>query len=256
MINVLIIEDEIPARKKLRRFLEEINEPVSIIGEIGTVTEAVGFLKAAKPIDLILSDIELQDGNAFEIYNEVTVSCPIIFTTAYNQFLMDAFESNGIEYLLKPFSFERFQKAWNKFSLLRKSGATDTDLLLKLTRVFEKTAQEKTFKKRFSVTTNQKTYFIETEDIMLFTAEEGVVFATDKHSKKHLLTQASLKEIENTLDESAFFRINRSELVQKKYIERIERYSKNALSLKLYGHQNHLVTSQSATSAFREWVEE
>nr|WP_294937848.1 LytTR family DNA-binding domain-containing protein [uncultured Flavobacterium sp.] len=256
MINVLIIEDEIPARKKLRRFLDEINEPVSVVAEIGTITEAVDFLKAEKSIDLILSDIELQDGNAFEIYSEVTVSCPIIFTTAYNQFLMDAFEGNGIEYLLKPFSFERFQKAWNKFSLLRKTGVPDNDLLFKLTQVLEKTAQERIFKKRFSVHSNQRTYFIETDDIMFFAAEEGVVFATDKTGKKHLLTQATLKEIEITLDETAFFRINRSELVQKKYIERIERYSRNALTVKLHGYQNHLVTSQSNTSAFREWIEQ
>src|SRR5690606_38173491 len=110
MIKVVIIEDEIPARKKLKRFLEQVNQSTEVIAEIGTVSEAIEFIKNENAIDLILSDIELQDGNAFEIYQEVNVLCPIIFTTAYNQFLMDAFESNGIEYLLKPFSLERFQK--------------------------------------------------------------------------------------------------------------------------------------------------
>ena len=95
MINILIIEDEVPARNKLKRFLEALATKTSILAEIDNVEEAVGFLKTTKP-DLIFSDIELLDGNAFEIYNQVAITCPIIFVTAYDQFWMDAFESNGI----------------------------------------------------------------------------------------------------------------------------------------------------------------
>lgn len=255
MIKILVIEDEIPARNKLKRFLEERNEPVSVVAEMGTVTEAIEFLKSNVAIDLIFSDIELQDGNAFEIYNEVKVSCPIIFTTAYNQFLMDAFESNGIEYLLKPFSAERFKKAWEKFLLLRMSISTDTDFLLKLNQIISKPMEEKTLKKRFLINTNKEIYFVETNDILFFTAEEGVVFAIDRHSKKHLLTQTTLKEIEELLDESEFFRINRSDLVHKKYIVKMERYLKNVLALKLSGYNKRLITSQSRTKFFREWIE-
>lgn len=256
MIKVVIIEDEIPARKKLRRFLEELNEPVSVVAEIGTASDAISFLKSNEEIDLILSDIELQDGSAFDIYREVKVTCPIIFTTAYNQFLMDAFESNGIEYLLKPFSLERFKKAWDKFLLLRKPSTSDNDLLLKLSQIIGQPMVEKRPKKRFSVNTNKEIYFIETDDIICFTAEDGVIFAIDNRSKKHLLTQTTLKEIEELLDESEFFRINRSDLVNKKYIDSIEKYSKNTIAIKLTGYEKRLITSQSSTKSFREWVEE
>lgn len=92
MINVVIIEDELPARRKLIRFLSEVDTPITILAEIDTVADAICFLTTASSVDLILSDIELLDGNAFEIYNQVSVNCPIIFTTAYNQYLMDAFE--------------------------------------------------------------------------------------------------------------------------------------------------------------------
>lgn len=143
MIKILIVEDEIPARKKLRRFLDEVKEPISVEAEIDTVQDAVNFLKTADSIDLILSDIELLDGNAFDIYREVQVTCPIIFTTAYDRFWMDAFESNGIEYLLKPFSLERFQKAWDKFLLLRKNQSTDHSLLSKLDQILGNTAEKK-----------------------------------------------------------------------------------------------------------------
>lgn len=253
MIKILIVEDEIPARKKLRRFLDKIKETVSVEAEIDTVHEAVSFLKKTNSIDLILSDIELLDGNAFDIYHEVQVSCPIIFTTAYDQFLMNAFESNGIEYLLKPFSFERFQKAWDKFLLLRNSYSADQALFLKLNQIIGNNPEK--YKTRFSVNTNQGIYFFETKDILYFEADEGVVFAIDKTGKKHLLNVSTLKEIETQLDPLIFFRINRSELVNKKFIERIERYSKNSLALKIAGYHKYLVTSQSNTSLFREWIE-
>lgn len=255
-MKVLIIEDEIPARKKLKRFLEELNEPITILNEIGTVEEVISFLESRPVIDLIISDIELQDGNAFEIYTKVKVTCPIIFTTAYNQFLMDAFESNGIEYLLKPFSLERFKKAWDKFLLLRKSDVSESDLVTKLNQIINQPIPLKVAKKRFSIHTNKEIYFIETEDILFFTAEEGVVFAIDSHSKKHLLTQSTLKEIEQVLDASEFFRINRSDVINKKHIIKIEKYSKNSLAVKLSGYEKHLVTSQSNTKLFRDWVEE
>ncbi|SHG49516.1 LytR/AlgR family response regulator transcription factor [Chryseobacterium vrystaatense] len=254
MIKILIVEDEIPARKKLRRFLDEVKEPISVEAEIDTVQDAVNFLKTAVSIDLILSDIELLDGNAFAIYREVQVTCPIIFTTAYDRFWMDAFESNGIEYLLKPFSLERFQKAWDKFLLLRKNQSTDHSLLSKLDQILGNTAEKK-YKTRFSVHTNQGIYFFETKDILFFEADEGVVFALDKTGKRHILNVSTLKEIEIQLDPMEFFRINRSELVNKKLIEKIERYSKNALALKMEGFDRYLITSQSNTSLFREWIE-
>lgn len=253
MIRIVIIEDEIPARKKLIRFIDELKETTEIIAEIDNVEEAVEFLKTEKSIDLIISDIELLDGNAFEIYDQVKISCPIIFTTAYDQFWMNAFETNGIEYLLKPFTLERFQKAWNKFLVLNKSNASH-EILLKISQI-QKEIQSKSFKERFSVISNKGIYFLETKHIAFFKAEEGVIFAFDDSGKKHLLNQTVLKEIESQLNPNEFFKINRSELVNKKNIIKLERYSKNALALEMKGWENPLITSQSQTADFREWIE-
>ena len=128
MIKILIIEDEKPARNKLRRFIEELDLTIEIIGETDTVESSLSFLKNNSP-DLIFSDIELLDGNVFEVYNQVPVSCPIIFTTAYDQYWMEAFDGNGIAYLLKPFSKERFQKSWEKFLMIRNTPADANTLL-------------------------------------------------------------------------------------------------------------------------------
>ncbi|UKB77821.1 LytR/AlgR family response regulator transcription factor [Chryseobacterium sp. MEBOG07] len=255
MIKVVIIEDEIPARNKLKRFINELDESVEIVAEIDKVEEAIAFFKNSN-VDLIFSDIELLDGNAFEIYNQVDISSPIIFTTAYDQFLMNAFESNGIEYLLKPFSKDRFQKAWNKFLLLKSTASEQQDVLVKLQQMLNNNHPGKNYKKRFTISSHQGIYFINTEDIAFFEAEEGIVFAVDTAGKKNLLNESTLKEIEKQVDPLAFFRINRSELVQKKHIERIERYNKNTLSIKIKGYKDHLITSQSNTSSFRKWIEE
>ncbi|MFS4470237.1 LytR/AlgR family response regulator transcription factor [Chryseobacterium sp. T20] len=255
MIKIVIIEDEIPARNKLKRFISELETPIEIVAEIDTVEQAIAFLKNSS-VDLIFSDIELLDGNAFEIYDQVNISCPVIFTTAYDQFWMNAFESNGIEYLLKPFSQNRFQKAWDKFLLLGKTHSEPQNVLAKLQEMLGNNHTQKNYKKRFTVSSHQGLYFINTEEISFFGAEEGVVFAFDKAGKKHLLNESTLKEIEIQLNSSDFFRINRSELVQKNHIERIERYNKNTLSVQIKGQKDHLITSQSNTSAFRKWIEE
>ena len=255
MITVVIIEDEAPARRKLRRFLADLDEPVTVVAELTTVAEAILFLQTGNAIDLILSDIALQDGDAFAIYNAVPLSCPIIFTTAYDQFLMDAFETNGIEYLLKPFSFERFKKAWDKFLLLKHQGGKDRQILEQINHFMEHQGANKSFKQRFSIPSKRGTYFLDTIGILFFVAEDGMIAAVDVQGKRHMLSQPTLKEIESVLDPSQFFRINRSELVNKQHIERIERYAKNTIAITLADYTKHLVTSQSATALFREWLE-
>lgn len=253
MIKVLLIEDEIPARKKILRFLNDVNESVKIIAEIDTIEKAITFLKNNQ-VDIIFSDIELLDGQAFEIYQQVQVNCPIIFTTAYDQFWMNAFETNGIEYLLKPFSFERFQKAWNKFLTFQKT--TDNELVTKLSQLLEKSEVTNFYKKRFAINTTNGFYFLDTVNIILFSAEEGVIFAHDTSGKKHLLAENTLKVIENQLNPIDIFKINRGEIVIKQYIEKVERYSKNSLAVKVKGISKHLIVSQSNTPMFRIWLEE
>ena len=253
MIKILILEDEIPARKKLKKFLDQLDTQIEIVAEIDTVTIGVLFLKS-NIVDLIFSDIELLDGNAFEIYSQVPISCPIIFTTAYDQFWMNAFESNGIDYLLKPFSQKRFQKSWDKFLNFRISPNNNIKLLSNLTKLIENNLAIKSYKKRFTINKHKSIYFLDIENISYFEANEGVIFAYDTTSKKHLLTESTLKEIAEQLNPTDFFRVNRSVIVNKTHIEKIEYYTKNSLAVKLKGYQNHLITSQNNTAQFRIWI--
>lgn len=254
MIKVLLIEDELPARKKMIRFLNELPESINIVAEIDTIAQGIAFLKT-NAVDLIFSDIELLDGTAFEIFEQVDLTCPIIFTTAYDNYWINAFETNGIAYLLKPFSMERFQKAWNKFLLLYKSDTNTNEMVEQLAHFIESNTIKK-YKNRFAISTKQSIYFLAVDAITFFQAEESVIFAYDSNGKKHLLNENTLKEIELQLDPALFFRINRSELVQKRYIEKIERYSKNAYAVTVTSYLKVLITSQNNAAEFRNWVEE
>ena len=110
MIKVVLIEDEIPAKKKLKSYLAKLDSTIEIVKETDTVQDTLAFLQTQPQIDLIFSDIELRDGNVFEAYQQIHPDCPIIFATAYDQFWMNAFETSGIEYLLKPYTFTASKK--------------------------------------------------------------------------------------------------------------------------------------------------
>lgn len=256
MYKILIIEDEAPARKKLKRYLKQACSSYEIVAELETVAEAKSLLTQTHDIDLIFSDIELRDGNVFEVYKGLSINCPIIFATAYNEFLMKAFEANGIEYLLKPYSFERFSNAWDKFIRLKGSPSINYNELMGTIHHLLKDNQENSieYKEQFAIKTHKEIYFLKVEDIVFFQADNGIIFAFDKRNKRHIMPQTVFKDIELFLDPKKFFRINRSESVQRKFIDKIERYTKNTVSIYLNSESKIVKTSQNNTGEFNAWL--
>lgn len=252
MYKILIIEDEAPARKKLKRYLKQACNSYKIVGELETVAEAKSLLTQTHEIDLIFSDIELRDGNVFEVYKGLSINCPIIFATAYNEFLMKAFEANGIDYLLKPYSFERFSNAWDKFIRLKGSPSINYNELMGTIHHLLKDNQD--YKEQFAIKTHKEIYFLKVEDIVCFQADNGIIFAFDKKNKRHIMPQTVFKDIELFLDPKKFFRINRSESVQRKFIDKIERYTKNTVSIYLNSKSKIVRTSQNNTGEFNAWL--
>lgn len=256
MYKILLIEDEAPARKKLKRYLSEVCTAYEIVAELESIQEVQSFLSNAPEIDLIFSDIELRDGNVFEVYDKLSLNCPIIFATAYHEFLINAFEANGIEYLLKPYSLERFAKAWNKFTRLSTNKPNNSNQLMASLQqlLSNNTLVQGNYKDQFAIKSATETYFLKTDTIVYFQADEGVIFAFDHHNKRHTMPQTSLKEIEISLDPEKFFRINRSQSIQRKYIDKIKRYDKNSLCVYLNSECITLKTSQNKTSDFSSWL--
>ncbi len=255
MIKVLIIEDENSGRNKLNRFLNQLEENVLVIAELESLEEIYHFFQNPEEIDVIISDIELRDGNVFSFLEKANINCPIIFTTAYNQFWTNAFEGMGIEYLLKPFNFKRFQKAWTKYLSLSQNQPDSRYILKKLETLFIE-QQEKTneYKTRFSYKKGISTAFIETNEIALITAEEGALFIITENGNRLLAIENSLHKFVSELDKKIFFQINRSDIVNKRYVQEIQRYSRNVIAIKIMGVKEWLRTSQSKTSEFNKWM--
>ena len=258
-MNILILEDEEPAARQLAQLLAQAGHtPAPPV--LRSVEKALAWLQTHPLPDLILSDIELLDGNVFSLYEQFPVTCPIIFTTAYDQFLLAAFRGNGIAYLLKPFTLEQLQAALAKYERLRTSLAPPAaapslppDVVRELTQALRQHGQP-AYKQRFSVRMRNGLHLLQTTDIAYLQADEGVTFAVDGAGVRYPLN-GTLTELERQLNPTCFGRLNRSELVNVAFIERAEPYFNNRLAVKLRTPDLTLITSAAQTSEFRRWLE-
>lgn len=254
MFKVVIIEDEPLARSKLKRLLQELPDPIQLVAELSSVEETTAMLQQATEIDLIFSDIELCDGNVFQSYQRQSPPCPVIFITAYDQFMLPAFDTFGIAYLLKPYNSAKLQQAWQKFRQLTASKTQEHPALGQLQALLQSLpSPQPSYISRIAVRQQQQIYFLDVADIRCIQADGSLIMAFDSQGKRHYLPYTSLQAAEAALDPARFFRINRSDLVQAQHIERLERYCKNTLTVFIRGGQE-LKTSQSRTSEFNRWL--
>ena len=259
MHKVVIIEDEPLARSKLRRLLQQVPDRTEIVAELSSVAEVNAFLAEVSAVDVIFSDIELTDGNVFQSFQRRTAPCPVIFITAYDQFMLDAFETHGIAYLLKPYSAEKLLQAWQKFRQLTSASPETIPVpalaqLHALLNTLPTQCNAPEYPSRLAIRQQQQIYFLSVSDLVYIQADGGLVLGYDNTGKRHFLPYPSLQTLMSVLDPACFFRVNRSEVVQLKYIERLERYCKNTLVLQLKPCGVQLKTSQSRTAAFTAWL--
>lgn len=253
-MRVLILEDEDLTAERLHRFIRDYNPEASIAGWVKRVQDARAWLDENEEPDLILSDIELLDGNAFQVFENHPLQCPIIFATAYDQYLLKAFQANGIAYLLKPYDFEQFQEAMQKYERLIAQSAPpiSTKVVEELKQALQPAFRQ--YRQRFTVKKPKGIVLLQTVDISYFTAEDKLVFAFTDKGERHTLSQ-TLSELENNLDPAAFFRLNRSQIIQLSHVLRLESFGKDRLAVHMKGGEKALVSSASRTPELRRWLE-
>ena len=260
MYNVVIVEDEPLARRKLKRLLQDLPETIHVVAELTSLIEVEQFLASGQRPDIIFSDIELSDGNVFQVYQQKTPPCPVIFITAYDQFMLQAFESFGIGYLLKPYNLEKLQQAWQKYCQLSSKEPQAMSPDSALTQLQAMLASLPTanavprYISRIAIRQQQQIYFLQLDDLVWLQADGGLLLGYDQFGKRHFLPYSSLQAFLAEVDPACFYRINRSEVVQLNYIERLERYCKNTLSVVMKPLGVQLKTSQSRTGAFNSWL--
>jgi two-component system response regulator LytT len=251
-MKIIIIEDEIKAAKSLSNLITKIRPKAQVIANLQSVDDAVQYFSQNESPDLIFMDIQLSDGLSFEIFQSIKISCPVIFCTAYGEYAMDAIKANGIDYLLKPFSQEDLQKAFEKVeqfqNFFQQNKLPDMNELLKRIGPDEG-------KKSFLVFKNNKYTTVPTEQIaFIYIRNDSPTIMTMKE-EEYTLTQ-SLDTLQSQLSSLQFFRLNRQYLVNFSAIKEVEHYFDRKLFVKLVvPSPEKLLIGKEKTTAFLNWLE-
>jgi two-component system response regulator LytT len=257
-MNILIVEDEDLAVDKLKKTLEKVDEDAQVIGVTGSIHSSVSWLSENPAPDLILMDIELADGQSFEIFDQIKVKSPVIFITSYDEYALRAFKVNSIDYLLKPVQTEDLDAALEKFRELKQTFSvmpdSQTTNIEKLVKELQNQFVPKEYRKRFLVKHVQKLVSVEVDTIAYFYSEERFSFFKTSEDKQFIVDY-NMDELEELLDPKEFFRISRAFIISIRSVELIGDYFGNRLSLRLKPHLNkETIVSREKVASFKKWM--
>jgi len=255
-MKIGIIEDEPIAAKRLTSLLKEIDPMIEIDFIVDSISSVVQKFTNESAIDLLFSDIELLDGNVFSAFEKVDIPCPIIFTTAYDHFLMEAFNSKGIGYLLKPFEKSALAAALNKFHQLKDRFSPIQADILSLLQSSLSDNTKQSFKSRFTIKRHDGIELLKVENISYFRLELSGLQAFDNQSKSYPLSDDNLSKLELQLNPQHFFRLNRHEMVAIDAIEKITPLGKDRLEVSVKSGKQLLTCSASRTPSFKQWLDQ
>jgi len=253
-MKIVIVEDEAPALQKLEALLERYDPEIEIVGRLDSVKSSVQwFQQSTFQPDLVFMDIRLTDGLSFEIFRHVTINSPVIFTTAYNEYALEAFKVNSVAYLLKPFSYDDLYRSMQKLITMRENLALPeqrirmeelNDLLGNL---------QKNYKSRFMVKIGEHIRSVRSEDINLFFADGRVVYILTS-AGRHYIIDHKMEDLQEVLDPEIYFRLNRTYIVNINAIDDVIVYSNSRLKVILNKEfENELIVSRERVGEFKKW---
>lgn len=251
-MKALIIEDEKAAVRNLQALLAEVAPDIEVLAVLDSITETIDWFGSHPAPELVFLDIHLADGSAFEIFGHVDISCPIIFTTAYDEYALKAFKVNSIDYLLKPIASDELAKAFDKLKRLQSdgSGSTGSDYST-LIRALRK---EESYKTHFLIPMKgDKLLPVSTDSILFFHIDEGLVKAVLTDGKSYLFPQ-TLDELSECLNPVQFFRVNRQYLISRKSVMDIDLWFNGRLSVNLkVPVAEKILVSKARVPEFKDW---
>jgi two-component system LytT family response regulator len=256
-MKVLIIEDEALAAKRIKKMVQELDSSIEVVGTLDSIESSVQWLNSNEHPELILMDIELADGQSFEIFNKVDVKSTVIFTTAYDEFAIRAFKVNSIDYLLKPISAEDLKGGIDKYKNLHEQQNNPTSKfdLDSIVNALNK-QQGTSFKRRFLVKQGQKFIPLETTEIAYFYTEDKVSFIRT-FADQRFVVDHSLDELEGLLDPIHFFRANRQFIVSPKTLDGIHNHFNGKLKINLKPSlSDEVFVSRERAADFKNWLGE
>ncbi|MBC7846365.1 MAG: response regulator transcription factor [Flavobacterium sp.] len=251
-MNILIIEDELKAAKSLITMIAAVRPTAKIVSQLQSVESVVKYFSENNMPDLIFMDIQLADGLSFDIFKKVTISCPVIFCTAYNEYSLEAFKANGIDYILKPFSREDIEIAFGKVEQLKNYFQQNLvpDIGNLLSRLDPQVG-----KKSFLVFKHNKYVTVPTDAIAYFCIKHEMVHIVCLDKQEYPINQ-SLEQIFSLLSPSMFYRLNRQYIINFNAIKEIEPYFARKLYVKLIiPTEERLLVNKEKSSSFLHWME-
>jgi len=263
-LQVLIIEDEAPAVDKLERYLQKYSTEIKVVAKHESISSAAEWLKEySTKVDLIFMDIQLTDGLSFRIFDQVKIDKPVIFITAFNEYALDAFKANGIDYLLKPITYSDLSASLQKFENLKsqlkgsEAQATpnwDESETEKIRKVLS-TLPAKNYKNRFMVKLGDHIRSITSDQISFFFADGRDVYLVTNQLRKFIIDY-TLESLEDSLDPAIFHRCNRSYILNISSIQDVIVYSNSRLKvITTIKWENEIIVSREKVSEFKEWFD-
>lgn len=252
-MKILIVEDEELAVKKLQKTLSSIDDTATVVGVTDSIKSSVEWLQDNTPPDLILMDIELADGQSFEIFNLLDVKSPVIFTTSYDEYALKAFKVNSVDYLLKPIQKEELQAALAKYKKLQEKNKADLNID-NLVKELQQKLQPKEYRRRFLVKHAQKLVSVDMDEIAYFYSDGRLNFFKT-HDNRKFVVDYTMDELEEMLNPSRYFRISRSFYVSPSCIDKIDDYFGNRLILQLRPSvDKEALVSREKVTEFKKWM--
>jgi DNA-binding LytR/AlgR family response regulator len=250
-MKVVIIEDEKLSAEHLTVLLQKIDSSIVVIKYFDTVKASVNAFKEGLNADLIFMDIHLADGNSFEIFNQIEIEIPVVFTTAFDNYAIQAFKQNSIDYLLKPIALQELQFAMEKFKKQQQLG--NKDLISSIAMAYQQMNKE--YKTRFLVKSGQTIDTIKTEDIHHFETKESLSFLVTSKGN-HYSIDYTLDQLESMLQPKNFFRINRKIILNIHSIEKVSTYFNSRLSIATKFLDNEArIVSRDRVNDFKKWLD-
>ena|SRR5579859_105119 len=254
-MKVLIVEDERPASENLVEELQAIDDNIDVVAGCNSVDETVRWLSNNPQPDLILMDIQLSDGLSFNIFKACEVTCPVIFTTAYDKYLTQAFEYSSIDYLLKPISQDRLKNAIRKYKNLRNHFVNAQDALANGQALADYSSHPDRVRSRILVRKGVEFQAVRVEDAGYFFTEHKLIFLVDKENRKYMAEKSNLSELEEELDRNIFYRANRKYIINANYIKRFKPLERSKISVELVLPVNEeIIISQENAASFKKWI--
>lgn len=254
-MRVVIIEDEIPAAEKLERYLQKYDPTIEVIARLNSVKDSVAWLTTNQDAaDLLFMDIQLIDGLSFQIFQQVPVRKPVIFTTAFNEFALDAFKVNSIDYLLKPLTFTDLSASLKKLEALREQLKPLSDQTERIQQAFSN-LKPKEYKNRFMVKLGEHIRSITIDQISLFYADGRDVYLVTNRNRKFIIDY-TLEALEDILEPKLFFRLNRTFILHINSIKDVLVYSNSRLKITLHQEfDREIIVSREKVGDFKSWFD-